>query len=152
MRTYAASGNRTLATTTNNKTILQVAQPASALKRIAVTYCEFHSDATADNAYTIQVQRITAVGSGGTAFTPTILDPADGAASAVARIADTTDPTITASSQLLQLGGHQRATVMWYAPPGGEIIIPATNSVGIATVCTVVSAGFNQVQTVHWTE
>jgi len=152
MRKYSASGNRTLSTTAGSDTIIQLLQPASALKRLAVGFLEFHSDATADNAYTIMVKRITAAGSGGTTFTPTLFDPADGAASAVVRINDTTDPTITASSQLLQLGGHQRSTVMWYAPDGGEIIVPVTNNAGLVTQCTTVTAGFNQVQTIEWSE
>lgn len=152
MRTYAGVGSRSLATTTNNKTLCELTQPSTALKRLMAKFIAIGSDATADNAYTVKVQRVTAAGSGGTSWTPTALDPADGAASALFRYAETTDPTITSSSDLLSLSGHQRANIQWYAPPGGELVVPVTNSNGIALVCTVLVAAFNSQYTVHWEE
>lgn len=152
MRGYAGTGTRSINTTNNTNTVVSLNQPNTALKRLAVYFLEIHSDATADNAYTIAVARLTAAGSGGVTFTPTILDPADGAASAIFRQNDTTNPTITAKSDLLRIGGHQRANVQWYAPPGMELIVPVTNNAGIVTICTVVTAGFQQVHTMHWTE
>lgn len=152
MRQYSASGNRTASTTAGSDTLIQLLQPASALKRLALKFIEIHSDATADNAFTVMIKRVTAAGSGGTTFTPTLLDPADGAASAVVRLNDTTDPTITASSQLLQLGGHQRSTVMWYAPDGGALVVPVTNNAGLVSQWTTLSAGFNQCHTFVWEE
>lgn len=146
MRAYSASGNRTLST---SLAFWELKQPATALKRLAVYYIACHSDATADNAYAHAVRRITAGGTA-TAFTPNALDPADGAASATFAHTHTVDPTITASSDLLDIGGHQRVPYQWYAPPDGKLIVAVTNNAGL--VLKTITGGFAQRSVCHWEE
>lgn len=146
MRIYSASANRTLSTTL---AFWELIQPATALKRLALKYLAFHADVSADASYAHVIRRITASGTG-TAFTPNPLDPADGAASALVETSHTVDPTITANSDLLDVGGHQRSSYQWYAPPGGEIIVPVTNNAGL--VCKTITGAFAQRCVFHWEE
>lgn len=146
MRIYAAVASRTLSTTL---AFWELKQPATASKRINVVYLAFHSDNSADNAYAHAIRRITAGGTA-TSFTPNPLDPADGAASATFAYNHTVDPTITANSDLLDIGGHQRIPYQWYAPPDGGIIIPVTNNAGI--VCKTITGAFAQRAVVHFEE
>lgn len=148
MGIYAGIGNDT---NTANTTQFSLSQPASALKRLKLKFVEAFSDATADNAYKASIRRTTAAGTS-TAFTPTKLDDADGAASAVFGVNHSVEPTYTANSELLLVGGHQRSTFQWWAPPGGEIVVPVTNNAGLGFLTAVVTTAFNLVFTVHWEE
>lgn len=145
---YSANGNKTIAAST---TLMGVSQPASALKRLKIFFIQLGSSATADNAYKATVKRSTAAGTS-TSWTPTLLDPADGAASAVSGYNHTVEPTYTASSELLIIDAHQRAVYQWYAAPGSEIIVPVTNSNGIGIFTSSVTTGFAQDGVVHWYE
>ena len=148
MGLYAIVGNDT---NTASTTQLGVQQPASALKRIKISYLELGSDASADSSFKTLYKRSTTAGTS-TAFTPTLLDPADGAASAVGCVNFSAEPTYTANSEVLALAGHQRATVQWYAAPGGEIVIPVTNNAGIGAFSAVAATPFNQVGVIHFSE
>ena len=88
----------------------------------------------ADNPFQYIVQRCTALGTS-TGVTPSPLDPADAATEADAGENHTVEPTYTAGLVLLAIGLNQRATFRWVAPPGGELVYPATaaNGIGIQT-------------------
>ena len=139
MGNYNVSGQDTCTAAT---TIIGINQPASALKRLKLFYVSTGSDATADNAVEAVVQRITTTGTS-TAITPQLLDPADGAASAVAGQAHTVEPTYTAGAIMLSIFSHQRGTFQWYAPPGGEIVVPVTNNAGLGLQIITVTTGYN---------
>lgn len=111
------------------------------------------SDATpADNCAQYDFQRTTTVGSGGTAGTPQALDPGDPAALGSFRVADTTEPTYTASAVLLSIAINQRATFRWVAAPMGELVLPAAaNGLGVRSV-TVGGSAINVNVTVHYEE
>lgn len=125
------------ATNTQSTTvpIANLYQPAAALKRLKL-YEVNHSSAAApaDNAGLMYINRATTVPTGGTAVTPAQLDLADGAASALAMEAATGGSTLTAGLIMLQIAFNQRATQRWVAKDGGEIVVPSTNNVGLATV------------------
>lgn len=129
-------------TSTAATTILSVSQPASALKRIKVGYFEVGSDATADNAYELVLQRGTADGTF-TSVTAQPRDPADGTASAVCGEAHSGEPTYTANAIQLNVFAHQRATFQWYAAPGAEIVIPVTNDAMLGSQVITVTTAFN---------
>lgn len=89
-------------------------------------------DTPADQANQFAVQRNTTNGTGGTSVTPEPLDPLTAAASSTStRGTYTTDPTITASTELLLIPLNQRATFRWVAAPGSELIAIATASNGV---------------------
>lgn len=149
MRAYHVFGEDT---STASTTILHVRQPASALKRLALTYVAIGSDATADNAYEAAVKRTTANGSGGTSVTPQPRDPADGAASATAEKAPTSEPTYTANSEQLEIWAHQRSTFQWFASPGHEIVVAATNNAGLGLLVVTCATTFNMGVTFEFEE
>jgi hypothetical protein len=148
MAFYSAHGQDT---NTASTTILGVSQPASALKRLKISYVSVGSDATADNAFSAVLQRTTAPGTS-TSVTPQRRDPADGAASAVAGQAHTVEPTYTSGENVLSIAGHQRSTFQWYAIPGHEIVVPVTNNAGIGFKTITVTTAFNQVVIFEWEE
>lgn len=149
MRAYHGFGQDT---STASTTIVQVKQPATALKRISIGYLQIGSDASADSAFEVAIQKTTTAGTGGSTFTPIARDPADGAASAVFRFADTGEPTYTANAVHLVISGHQRSTFQWYAAPGHEIIIPVTNDAGVGLVINTSATPFNMVAALEWEE
>jgi len=88
----------------------------------------------ADLATIFHVQRFTAVGTEGSGYTPTPLDPDDPASACDCGVGTfTVEPTYTATGILLKLSMNQRATVRWVAAPGFELVAPATagNGIGI---------------------
>jgi hypothetical protein len=108
--------------------------------------------APADNNVQFDVFRCTTAGTAGSAVTPAALDLADTLASTiVAGQAHTVVPTVSGPS-MLSIPLNQRATMRWVAPPGGELIIPATASNGFM-IQTPVAANLPAVGgTVHFDE
>lgn len=149
MGVYSAFGQDTSTAAT---TIVQLRQPASALKRLKLGYVSIGSDATADNSYEASLKRTTANGTDGSSFTPVPRDPADGAASATFGVAHSVEPTYTANADQLPIFAHQRSTFQWYAEPEGEIVIPATNNAGLGCLINTVTTGFNMGVTMAWRE
>jgi hypothetical protein len=131
---YAVPGNQgTIAA--GYKTAAQV-NATGATKRIKV-YELMVGPTGAPNATDCSIQfdvsRITATGAGAyTTWTPTLLDPADGAAVSVAGINATAEATaITANSSLWNEGVNQRNSLRWVAPQESQYLIaPATLSNG----------------------
>lgn len=100
-------------------------------RRIRLYYLSIGSEATpAENAFHLRARRCTAAGTS-TAVTPVPLDPADAATELDAGENHSVEPTYTSNSEMLSKPFNQRATVQWYAPPGGEIVTPATASNGL---------------------
>lgn len=67
-----------------------------------------------------------------TAVTPLPLDPADPASVTTAGDDATNEGTVTAASELIDIGLNQRATYRWVAAPGGEIVVPDTSNNGLS--------------------
>lgn len=81
------------------------------------------------------LSRITATGAGAyTAWTPTLLDPADGVAVNVSGITATAEATaFTASSSIWNVGVNQRGTLRWVAAQESQYLIwPAVAGNGLA--------------------
>jgi len=149
MGNYNVSGQDTNTAAT---TIVAINQPASALKRLKIYYASVGSDASADSSAETVLQRITTTGTVGSSITPQLLDPADGAASAVAGQAHSVEPTYTAGAIMLSFFGHQRATLQWYAPPGGEIVVPVTNNAGIGVQSITAATPYNMGVVLQYSE
>lgn len=139
-------------TSTANTTIIQVKQPATALKRLKINSLLIGSDATADAAYEAVIKRTTTAGSGGSTLTPLPRDPADGPASAAFRYADSSEPTYTANAEQLAIFGHQRTTFQWSALLGHDIVIPVTNDAGAGLLINTVTTAFNMGASIEWEE
>ena len=84
-----------------------------------------------DGTFNVNVLRIsTALGTQGSAVTPSALDPADTvAATSTAGVSYSANPTL--GVVLLQLGFNQRSTVRWFAAPGEELVYAATQFAGV---------------------
>lgn len=149
MRAYQGLGQDTSTAAT---TIVQLKQPATALKRIAIGYLQIGSDASADSAYEAALQKTSTGGTPGSTFTPIARDPADGAASGVFNVAHSAEPTYTANAVHLPIFAHQRSTFQWYAVPGHEITIPVTNDAGIGLVIITAATPFNMGASLEWEE
>ncbi len=107
----------------------------------------------AEQAAAIQLERLTAVGTEATGFTPVALDPDDPASLADCGVGNfSSEPTYTAASTLLDFGLHQKATYRWVAAPGGELIVPATAANGIGVKAEEATAAYNIDTTLHWME
>ena len=111
------------------------------------------SDATpGDQACSFDMLRTTAVGTEGSGFTPTKLDPDTVAANADAGVTHSVEPTETANSQLLRFALNQRATFRWIAAPDSELIIPATANNGISLVRRASTTNFAMDATILFKE
>lgn len=140
MPKYAAEGNR--ATSTTTATVLEWhASSGTKARRLKFYFLSIGFPGTpGDVEVEIIAQRTTAAGTVGGAVVPKPLDFADDAALSVAGEAHSVEPTYTTAEAMLSLPVHQRNTVLWYAPPGGEIVVPATNLAGLG-VQTDASSG-----------
>ncbi len=121
------------AMTTTYKTLISLtsATGATTLRRAWVYDVMFGADGTpADNSMTYKVDRQTDVGTG-TAAAAAALDVPDAAALITETVNNTIEPTVTASTQLIEIPVNQRASYRWVAAPGGELVVPATNVAGL---------------------
>lgn len=107
--------------------------------------------APADIAGRFVLQRLTALGTEGSGFTPVALDPADVAARADYGVgAYSVEPTYTASAILLSVSLNQRATYRWVCNEGRELIAPATANNGIGCQSTAMSSGTTAFEVTMW--
>jgi hypothetical protein len=144
---YSADGQSAGATP---QTLLNLIGATTVRLRLYDLVCG--SDATpADNAFELNLNRTTAVGTG-TAVTPTALDSADPTAEGTADENHSVEPTSTAGAVLLNWMQNQRATFRWVAAPFGELIVPATAANGIAAIVIGATAAINLGVTFHWEE
>lgn len=115
---------------TGYKTLIGITSP-STVRRAWIYDVMVGPDGTpADNSMVYVMDRQTTVGTG-TAITPRPLDSADGATTVVGTVNHTVEPTVTADTDLLEVPANQRSSFRWVASPGGELVVPATNTNGI---------------------
>lgn len=129
----SASAGTQQAMTTTYKTAMSLtaATGATTLRKAAIYDISFGADGTpADNYLVYKADRQSTVGTG-TSATPTPLDAGDAAALITGNVNSTIEPSVTANTQLLEIPVNQRASYRWVAAPGGELIVPATNTTGI---------------------
>lgn len=125
---YMANGEQNLTTVRN--TALTLAGNATTANRLWVYEVYVGNEGTpADLAGTYLVERCTALGTS-TAVTPGKRDKADRASQAVAGENHTVEPTFTANEIMMEVPMNHRGTYRWVAPPGGELVAPATASDG----------------------
>ena len=97
-----------------------------------IFYMAFSAGGTmADQLQTVQVQRITALGTEGAAVVPTAFDSAAPAAILDAGENHSAEPTYTAATELWQNDVHVRALAQIQLQPDGHIILPAVLNAGI---------------------
>lgn len=107
----------------------------------------------ANNACEMQFQRCTTAGTPGSSLTPQALDPGDPAAVTTSGLATfSAGPTLTASAFLQTFPLNQQASLIWQAPPGGELVVPATASNGLALMTQVLTSAFNGAGTIYFAE
>jgi len=100
------------------------------------------SSTPADQAAQMKLARSSTASTGGTAVTPSPIDPGDPASLASAMVAPSMSaPTLGVT--LLQWAQNQRATFRWVAAPGKELVIPATANNGITLLNPVLTGAFN---------
>jgi len=139
MPVYSAEFNRTLSTSASVGSF--GASSGTQARRLKLLYLHFGTESTpADQAINLVAQRYSAAGTS-TAVTPKPLDLADPAMLGVAGENHTVEPTYTAAEVMLSLSTHQRASIVYYAPPGAEITVPATNAAGIGFQTDTISSG-----------
>lgn len=151
MPNFTASLN---ATNTASATVPMVNLMATATSQISIYEINAGSDATADNAVKYALMRTSARGTQATSFTATAAD--QNVTQAALTTVDLTwniNPTITASSQILQWGMHQRATYRWVAYDYTKTLrSQAGTGKGMALTSVVVSSAFNAVFNFAWDE
>jgi hypothetical protein len=84
----------------------------------------------ADNAIGWVIDRQSTAGTGTAQIAPP-LETTDAAALITCAVAHTAEPTVTATTKLLEIGINQRAGYRWVASPGGEFVVPATTANGL---------------------
>ena len=148
---YTGSGNNTM-TGTPGDTALSIVGITATLRRCWVEEFVIGNEGTpADNVVNYIVQRATAEGSA-TAVVPTRNDLADAESDMNVGENHTTEPTYTSTEELWEFPLNTRATYRWVAPPGAELVIPATNEAGIGWVGFHASATTDYRATASWIE
>jgi hypothetical protein len=144
----------TNATNTASATVPLLSLTGTATSNIGIFEINAGSDATADNAVKYSIARHSARGTSATNVTPTALD--QNVTQAALTTGDLTwniNPTITASSAILQWGMHQRATYRWVAYDYTKFLrSQAGTAKGMVLLSVVVSATFNAVFSVSFSE
>ena len=135
------------ATNTASATVPMFNLMATATSQIGIYDFTVGSDATADNAVKYAIQRTSARQTQSSTVTPTAVD--QNVTQAALTTCDTAwniNPTITASSTILQFGMHQRATYRWVAYDYTKFLrSQAGTGKGMCLVSVVVSSAFNGV-------
>jgi hypothetical protein len=135
------------ATNTASATVPMLSVMATATSQIAIYEINSGSDATADNAVKYSIRRNSARGTQSATVTPTASD--QNVTQAALTTCDTAwniNPTITASSDLLQWGQHQRGTYRWVAYDYTKFLrSQAGTGKGMSLMSVVVSSAFNGV-------
>lgn len=113
------------------------------------------SDASADNAVKYAILRTTSQGTTSATVTPNDISNSAATAACVFGTAWNINPTITASSGLLQWGQHQRGTYRWVAYDYTKMLrtgCGASTFKGLALLSVVVSSSFNAVFNIAFEE
>ncbi len=117
-----------------------ITAPGSGMRRGRIYFAQFGCEGdAADNEFRWVMQRCTTAGTR-TGKTPKPLDMADAACAMTAGQNHSAEPTYTADEIPLDTPLNQRATYQWMAPPGGEIVIPATANAGVGFATPTMTA------------
>lgn len=142
------------ATNTASATVPMLNLMASATSQVGVYEVTSGSDATADNAVKYSISRTSARGTQSTTVTPNTID--QNVTQAALTTCDTAwniNPTITATSAVLQWGQHQRGTFRWIAYDYTKFLrSQAGTGKGMCLLSVVVSSAFNGVFSVAFDE
>jgi hypothetical protein len=142
------------ATNTASATVPMLNLMATATNQIGIFEINAGSDATADNAVKYSIARTSARQTQSATVTPTALD--QNVTQAALTTCDTAwniNPTITASSAILQWGQHQRGTYRWVAYDYTKFLrTQAGTGKGLALLSVVVSSTFNGVFSLSFDE
>lgn len=104
-------------------------------KRVRLYHLIIGSQAApANQASEFTVNRTSTAGTPSASFTPTPLDPADGASIAAYVSTFSAQPTITPNSELLAMAMNQQATFQWMVDPSNGLVIPRTAGAGLAVI------------------
>ena len=150
MARYSASGSQNLASSAI--TALTIAAQSTAHRNIIYDITIGNVGAPADLVTLHTIQRITAVGTAGSAVTPSLLDISDRASQSAVGENHSSEPTYTAATELMEIPLNHRATFRWVAAPGGELITPASNNAGIGAKALHASATTEWRVGVMWEE
>lgn len=142
------------ATNTASATVPMLNLMATATSQIGIYEINAGSDATADNAVKYSVVRTSAKQTSSATVTPTAAD--QNVTQSALTTCDTAwniNPTITASSAVLQWGMHQRASYRWVAYDYTKFLrTQAGTGKGLALLSVVVSSAFNGVFSISFDE
>lgn len=112
------------------KTLISLTAQTTGLRRAFISEWDIGLDGapnSTDCAIDWDLSAITALGTG-TAVTPNPNDQADAAATTVATVNDTAEPTYTSASSRWAIGANQRASYRWIAQNADDrIVVPAIN-------------------------
>lgn len=142
------------ATNTASATVPMINAMATATNQIGIYEINAGSDASADNAVKYAMFRVSARGTSSTSITPNATD--QNTTQAALTTWDTAwniNPTITASSQILQWAQHQRASYRWVAYDYTKLLqSQAGTGKGMCLESVVVSSAFNGVWSFEYQE
>ena len=142
------------ATNTASATVPMFNMMATATSQIAIYEINAGSDATADNAVKYAILRTSARQTQSASITPVSLDQSTTQA-ALTTVDKTWNipPTITASTEVLQWGQHQRGTYRWVAYDYPKMIrTQAGTGKGLCMTSVVVTSAFNGVFSIQYDE
>lgn len=129
---YTAAGVST--SSTGPKTAIQVA--STTVIRPMVNEMVIGSSTTpADVVMTVNLVKVSALGTGGAGVTPTPLDSGDVPCISIGMQTCTSEPTTAFTMMTIPL--NQRATFRWVAQDGREIIPAAGAATGVCTIMTL---------------
>ena len=121
------------------------ASNATQLRRHKVLELTFGVEAPADQTVRLTGQRYSAAGTS-TAVVPTPIDALEGALTTPAMLGvagenHSVEPTYTATLIVFNFVVHMRNPLLYYAPPGAEVVVPGTNASGIGYFPGAISSG-----------
>ncbi len=142
------------ATNTASATVPMGTAMGTATSQIGIYEINSGSDATADNAVKYSLMRTSARGTSSTSVTANSVD--QNVTQSALTTFDTAwniNPTITATSQILQWGQHQRGTYRWVAYDYTKFLkTQAGTGKGVSLMSVVVTSAFNGVFDVAFDE
>lgn len=143
MRRYASFGEQNVPATAGSGQADATVQTLTSATTIRphLYFLSFGCSGTpSDQAFTLQLGRITADGTGTTA-TLTGLDPGEPGSLAAGKYNHTAAPTYTAGAIVMGVDLNQRASFTWIEDPDRGIVCPATAANGLGLYFAVVTGG-----------
>jgi len=149
MRRYASFGEQNVPGTAGSGQVLATVMTITSATTVRphLYFLTFGCSGTpSDQAYTMNLGRITADTSTATSGTFVAIDPGDPAALAGGgsykyKHTALGPPTYTAGATLLSVDLNQRASFSWIEDPDRGIVLPATASYGVGLYFAVITGG-----------